>query len=110
MSQPTPDNASALPIEPVLPPLAAALAAGLAVLSAPTGSGKTSRAPLALLDAAWLAGQRILMLEPRRPAARMAAARALTARVGEGLTAWTRLESLVFIVLDYPFKYALPFD
>lgn len=65
----------ALPIDPVLPRLAAALAAGRAVLSAPTGSGKTTRVPLALLGAPWLAGRSILMLEPRRPAARMAAAR-----------------------------------
>jgi ATP-dependent helicase HrpB len=45
------------------------------VLSAPPGSGKTTRVPLALLDEPWLGGQEILMLEPRRPAARMAAAR-----------------------------------
>jgi ATP-dependent helicase HrpB len=64
-----------LPIDPVLPVLALALAGGHAVLSAPPGSGKTTRVPLALLDAPWLAGRRILMLEPRRPAARMAAAR-----------------------------------
>ncbi|KAA6187699.1 ATP-dependent helicase HrpB [Thiohalocapsa marina] len=65
----------ALPIEPVLPALDAALARGHAVLTAPTGSGKTTRVPLALLDAPWLAGRTILMLEPRRPAARLAAAR-----------------------------------
>jgi len=58
----------------VLPTLAVALANGHAVLSATTGSGKTTRVPLALLTAPWLAGQSILMLEPRRPAARMAAA------------------------------------
>ena len=75
MSEPTPVNAPALPIEPVLPPLATALAKGHAVLSAPTGSGKTTRVPLALLETPWLAGKGILMLEPRRPAARMAAAR-----------------------------------
>jgi ATP-dependent helicase HrpB len=45
------------------------------VLSAPPGSGKTTRVPLLLADADWLAGASILMLEPRRPAARMAAAR-----------------------------------
>jgi ATP-dependent helicase HrpB len=66
----------------VLPRLAAALAVGHAVLTAPTGSGKTTRVPLALLDAAWLDGGRILMLEPRRPAARMAAAR-MAAMLGE---------------------------
>ncbi len=64
-----------LPIDEVLPELRAALRQGHAVLSAPPGSGKTTRVPLALLDEPWLAGQRILMLEPRRPAARMSAAR-----------------------------------
>jgi ATP-dependent helicase HrpB len=43
------------------------------VLQAPPGSGKTTRVPLALLDAPWLAGRRILMLEPRRLAATNAA-------------------------------------
>jgi len=63
-----------LPITPVLPDLLAALAAhGTAVLQAPPGAGKTTRVPLALLDAPWLAGRRILMLEPRRLAARTAA-------------------------------------
>lgn len=64
-----------LPIAPVLPEVASALAAGHAVLTAPPGSGKTTLVPLALLDAPWLRGQCMLMLEPRRPAARMAAAR-----------------------------------
>lgn len=44
-------------------------------MTAPPGSGKTTVVPLALLDQVWLAGQKILMLEPRRPAARMAARR-----------------------------------
>lgn len=86
---------STLPIEPVLPRLAAALAAGHAVLSAPTGSGKTTRVPLALLDSPWLAGQHILMLEPRRPAARMAAAhmaRVLNEPVGERVGHQVRFE------------------
>ncbi len=69
------------PIDSVLPRLASALATGHAVLTAPTGSGKTTRVPLALLDAPWLQGK-ILMLEPRRPAARMAAAR-MAAILGE---------------------------
>ncbi len=73
-----------LPIDPILPDLARALAAGNAVLTAPPGSGKTTKVPLALLDAPWLTGQRILMLEPRRPAARMAAAR-MAHLLGEGL-------------------------
>jgi len=65
--------AAPLPVEKVLPRLRDALARGHAILSAPPGSGKTTRVPLALLDSPWLAGRRILMLEPRRPAARMAA-------------------------------------
>jgi ATP-dependent helicase HrpB len=65
-----------LPIEPVLPVLREALAtAGVAVLQAPPGAGKTTRVPLALLDQPWLEGRRIVMLEPRRLAARAAAHR-----------------------------------
>lgn len=64
----------ALPIDPILPDIAAALAAqGRAVLQAPPGAGKTTRVPLALLDAG--AQGRIVMLEPRRVAARAAAER-----------------------------------
>jgi ATP-dependent helicase HrpB len=48
---------------------------GRAVLAAPPGSGKTTVIPLALLDAPWLAGRKIVMLEPRRVAARASAAR-----------------------------------
>jgi ATP-dependent helicase HrpB len=63
-----------LPIDAALPPLRAALAErGRAVLQAPPGAGKTTRVPLALLDEPWLAGGRIIMLEPRRIAARAAA-------------------------------------
>ena len=73
---------STLPIEPVLPELFAALkAAGTAVLQAPPGAGKTTRVPLALLDEPWLEG-RIIMLEPRRLAAR-AAARFMARALGE---------------------------
>ncbi len=65
---------SPLPVETILPELAAALAGhGNAVLVAPPGSGKTTRVPLALLEAPWLNGQRLLMLEPRRLAAANAA-------------------------------------
>lgn len=72
-----------LPIHAVLEPLKAALAAGtVAVLAAPPGAGKTTVVPLALLDAAWLAGGRILVLEPRRLAARAAAER-MAATLGE---------------------------
>ncbi|MCW8839366.1 MAG: ATP-dependent helicase HrpB, partial [Gammaproteobacteria bacterium] len=63
-----------LPIESVLPELIAALASHpAAVLEAPPGAGKTTRVPLALLEQPWLAGKSILMLEPRRLAARGAA-------------------------------------
>lgn len=65
-----------LPIEPTLPLVADALRdAGVAVLCAPPGAGKTTRVPIALLDAPWLNGRRIVMLEPRRLAARAAASR-----------------------------------
>ncbi|MDH3263161.1 MAG: ATP-dependent helicase HrpB, partial [Paracoccaceae bacterium] len=66
---------TALPIDAALPELLAALrAAGRAVLQAPPGAGKTTRVPLALLQAG-LAPGRIVMLEPRRLAARAAAER-----------------------------------
>ncbi|HXG28825.1 MAG TPA: ATP-dependent helicase HrpB, partial [Nevskiales bacterium] len=65
-----------LPVLDILQPLKAALRdAGRAVLAAPPGSGKTTVLPLALLDEPWLAGRKILILEPRRLAARAAAAR-----------------------------------
>lgn len=63
-----------LPIEDILPSLRHALAAEPnAVLTAPPGSGKTTRVPLALLDTPWLSNKKLLMLEPRRLAARGAA-------------------------------------
>jgi len=63
-----------LPIDDILPDLRRALARVCnVVLHAPPGAGKTTRVPLALLDEDWLDGQRILMLEPRRLAARAAA-------------------------------------
>ena len=72
-----------LPIEPALPALAAALReTGRAVLQAPPGAGKTTRVPLALVDESWLAGRKILLLEPRRLAAR-AAARRMSQMLGE---------------------------
>ncbi|MFL5562593.1 MAG: ATP-dependent helicase HrpB [Gemmatimonadaceae bacterium] len=72
-----------LPIEPALPALRTALAdSGAAVLVAPPGAGKTTRVPLALLDAPWRDGRKIVMLEPRRVAAR-AAARRMAAMLGE---------------------------
>ncbi|MDP9144144.1 MAG: DEAD/DEAH box helicase, partial [Actinomycetota bacterium] len=63
-----------LPIDLVLPELRRVLRErSSAVLQAPPGAGKTTRVPLALLDEPWLAGKKIIMLEPRRLAARMAA-------------------------------------
>jgi ATP-dependent helicase HrpB len=74
-----------LPIEAILPGLRDALACGSsAVVVAAPGAGKTTLIPLALRDAPWLAGKRIVMLEPRRLAARMAATR-MAALVGDGL-------------------------
>jgi ATP-dependent helicase HrpB len=64
-----------LPIHLILNELKSAIGKGSAVLSAPPGSGKTTIVPLALLDEPWLAGKKILILEPRRLAARAAAAR-----------------------------------
>lgn len=75
-----------LSIHHLLDELKSALAKGSAVLSAPPGSGKTTIVPLALLDEPWLAGRKILILEPRRLAARAAAARMATLlgeRVGQ---------------------------
>jgi ATP-dependent helicase HrpB len=72
-----------LPIDAVLDDLRAELSAGAkAVLVAPPGAGKTTRVPLVLLDEAWAKGQKIIMLEPRRIAARAAASR-MAATLGE---------------------------
>src|SRR5690349_20483322 len=71
------------PITPLLPELRASLEAHpRLVLEAPPGAGKTTQVPPALLDAPWLAGRRIVMLEPRRIAAR-AAAQFMAAQRGE---------------------------
>ena len=65
-----------LPVEAVLPELCRVLAAGTAaVLEAPPGAGKTTLVPLHLLAQSWLEDRKILMLEPRRLAARAAAMR-----------------------------------
>ncbi|MES2752223.1 MAG: ATP-dependent helicase HrpB [Pseudomonadota bacterium] len=65
-----------LPIDAVLTELATTLARGnTAVLVAPPGAGKTTRVPLALLDASWIGSKKIIVLEPRRIAARAAAER-----------------------------------
>ena len=74
-----------LPIRSVLPELKSTLASNSsAVLCAPPGSGKTTIVPLELLDQPWLAGRKILLLEPRRLAARAAAAR-MAWRCGESV-------------------------
>ena len=72
-----------LPVAEILPELLDTLARGRnAVLQAPPGAGKTTHVPLALLDQRWLAGRRIVMLEPRRLATR-AAAHYMAAQLGE---------------------------
>ena len=76
-----------LPIDAVLDDLTSTLArSSTAVLVAPPGAGKTTRVPLALLDADWTAKKKIIVLEPRRIAARAAAermAQTLGEKVGE---------------------------
>ncbi|MEY9403086.1 ATP-dependent helicase HrpB [Bradyrhizobium japonicum] len=76
-----------LPIDAVLDDLSRTLEAhNSAVLVAPPGAGKTTRVPLALLDAPWAAGKKIIVLEPRRIAARASAermAKSLGERAGE---------------------------
>jgi len=88
-----------LPIHAVIEPLKAALAAGnAAVLAAPPGAGKTTVVPLALRDAPWLAGGKLLVLEPRRLAARAAAERmavTLGESTGETVGYRTRLQSRI---------------
>ncbi len=88
-----------LPIDSLLPDLCRALAERHeVVLEAPPGAGKTTRVPLAVLDQPWLAGQRIIMLEPRRLAARAAAERLaseLGEKVGETVGYRIRLDSKV---------------
>ncbi|HST92794.1 MAG TPA: ATP-dependent helicase HrpB [Brevundimonas sp.] len=88
-----------LPIHAVLEPLKAALRAGnVAVLAAPPGAGKTTVVPLALLDEPWLEGGKVLVLEPRRLAARAAAER-MASKLGQapGQTVGyrTRLQSRI---------------
>ncbi len=68
-------NQQKFPAEDIIPAVAASLAANRdVVLRAPPGSGKTTCVPPALIGAPWLEGKKILMLEPRRLAARGAAA------------------------------------
>jgi len=112
---------SSLPIDTALPDLAAALFDNnAAVLVAPPGAGKTTRVPLALLGEAWARDKKILVLEPRRLAARAAAARmastlneqagetvGLRVRFGSKVSKRTRIEVVtegVFtrLILDDP--------
>ena len=89
--------ATPLPIDAVLDELRDALAARTsAVLVAPPGAGKTTRVPLALMDESWLGASKILVLEPRRIAARAAAERmanTLSEAVGERIGLRARMVS-----------------
>lgn len=80
------DGPDRLPVESVLPELKETLADGVdAVLQAPPGAGKTTLVPPALLDESWMSGRKIIVLEPRRLAARASAKRMaelLGSRVG----------------------------
>src|SRR6476620_5389324 len=90
---------TSLPIDDALPDLAAALAGNnAAVLVAPPGAGKTTRVPLVLLDEPWAKAKKILVLEPRRLAARAAAARmasTLGEQVGDTVGLRVRFDSKV---------------
>jgi ATP-dependent helicase HrpB len=90
---------TSLPIDDVLAGLAVALAGdNAAVLVAPPGAGKTTRVPLALLDEPWAKDRKILVLEPRRLAARAAAARmasTLGEQVGDTVGLRVRFDSKV---------------
>ena len=90
---------SGLPIDAALPALKAALDEhSAAVLEAPPGAGKSTVVPLALLGEAWVAGGRLVMLEPRRLAARAVAARmaqTLGEAVGETVGYRMRLDTKV---------------
>ncbi|MGF9760849.1 ATP-dependent helicase HrpB [Microvirga sp. 0TCS3.31] len=112
---------TSLPIDAVLGELTASLRArSNAVLVAPPGAGKTTRVPLVLLDEPWVNGDKIIVLEPRRLAARAAAARmaqtlgeavgdtvGLRVRLGSKVSRRTRIEVVtegVFarMILDDP--------
>src|SRR5690349_19219699 len=88
-----------LPIHDVIDELKTALSARTsAVLVAPPGAGKTTVAPLALMNEPWVGGRRLIVLEPRRLAARAAAtrmARTLNEAVGERVGYSVRMQSKV---------------
>ena len=90
---------TSLPIDVALPQLTAALARNdVVVLVAPPGAGKTTRVPLVLLDEPWAKDRKILVLEPRRLAARAAAARmasTLREQVGDTVGLRVRFDSKV---------------
>ena len=92
-------NSTGFPIHALLPQVRDVLQAhARLVLEAPPGAGKTTQVPLALLDAPWLAGGKIVMLEPRRVAARAAAgfmARQLGEAVGGTVGYRIRFENRV---------------
>lgn len=94
-----PDFSEKLPIDDALPALKDALAArNAAVLVAPPGAGKTTRVPLVLMEEPWAKDGKILVLEPRRIAARAAAARmaqTLGEKVGETVGLRVRFGSQV---------------
>jgi ATP-dependent helicase HrpB len=91
--------AERLPVEAALPEVSRSLASGRSVvLQAPPGAGKTTAIPPALLDAPWLGDRLIVMLEPRRVAARAAAHRMAALRgeaVGESIGYRMRADSRV---------------
>ena len=90
---------SPLPIDDALPALTAALRSReAAVLVAPPGAGKTTRVPLVLMDEPWAADKKIIVLEPRRIAARAAAermAKTLGEKVGDTVGLRVRFGSKV---------------
>src|SRR5215469_13134755 len=92
-------SALQFPIVPLLPDIRASLAAQpRLVLEAPPGAGKTTQVPLALRDQPWLDGKKIVMLEPRRIAARAAAqfmAQQLGEQVGQTVGYRIRFESKI---------------
>jgi ATP-dependent helicase HrpB len=99
MNSPREPLSGAFPVDEALPALKDALRArNAAVLVAPPGAGKTTRVPLALLNEPWVAGRKILVLEPRRIAARAAAqfmANSINERLGDTVGLRVRFGSKV---------------